>query len=266
MTGNFIHKSGSHLSGPYINDPGYFVPENNILVVPHFHEHDGYWTEVIEPLVGKIKRDWFDPHFYYCLPLSIGNQYGFLIKSLRDLDIYWPGGESPVTIDYLNNDNAHKQFFKPDFQYGILTVQNAFALKTPPGINLMTIQPPNLFIPGCASMTGVIECDNIRRDFTFNIKITVPNMKISIRKGDPVGAFIPIQRHFVENFEVKLVTDVFDKEFELREQNNAFALGWERDILDKNKTRGVGRRYYNGFHPTDEAYVEHQKKIKKTDI
>lgn len=250
------------LTGPFINDPGYEVPENKILVVPHNKVGDGFWKDIIKPLKNNIKRDWFVSHFYYCLPLNIGNQYGFLIQSLLDFDIIWPGGEEPAEIIMVNSDNINKQFIKNTFRHGIITVQNPFALKTPPGINIMTIQPPNLFIPGTIAMTGVIETDQIRRDFTFNFKVTVPNYKIEIRKGDPLGAFIPIPRYFVDNFEVDFIEKYFSYELRLKESESAEKLGYERDIIDILKPHGSGRRYFNGKHIDNMPYHDHQKKIK----
>ena len=41
---------------------------------------------------------------------------------------------------------------------------------------------------------------DLRCDFTFNLKITVPNMLVSVKKGDALGAFIPIPRYFVDGF------------------------------------------------------------------
>lgn len=251
------------MSGPYINDKGYEVPENTILVVPHAVDHDGFYTEILKPLKGNPKRDWFNAHFYYCLPLSIGNQYGFVIESLRDFEITWSGGKSDVEITFLNDDNNNKQVVKGGFGSGIITVQNMFALKTPPGINLMTIQPPNMFIPGCVSMTGVVETDQIKRDFTFNIKVTVPNLKITVKKGDPLGAFIPIQRHFVDNFDARLVTDIFDRELHVSEVQESVNLGNERDTIDKEKPHMSGRRYFNGINFDGTQYPDHQKRVPK---
>ena len=53
---------------------------------------------------------------------------------------------------------------------GVVTIQNRFTFRTPPDVNLMTINPPNYWIDGIQHMTGVIETDNLRRDFTFNLK------------------------------------------------------------------------------------------------
>ena len=249
------------MTGPFINETGYEIPENTIVVVPTSVNHDGWYKEVITPLVGQKKREWFTSHFYYCLPLSVGNQYGFVINSLRDFDVIWDGTDRDAEITFINDDNSEKQVIKTGFSKGIITIQNYFSLKTPLGINLMAIQPPNLFIPGCSAMTGVVESDQIRRDFTFNLKVTVPNLKIEIRKGDPVGAFIPIPRYFVENFKLALVKDVFDNQLHANELEEQKALSFERDSKDKEKPHGSGRRYYNGVHTDDSNYKDHQKRL-----
>lgn len=247
----------------YMNDAGYEVPDNHILVVPHdlgIEEH-GYYKEVILPLAGEPKRDWFGSHFYYCLPLNIGNQYGFVIKSLIDVDVIWPGGESNPEFTFIDNDNSHKQTIKGGFGSGIITIQNRFALKTPPGINLMTIQPPNMFIPTCVAMTGVIETDQIRRDFTFNLKMTLPGHKVEIRKGDPLGAFIPIPRNFVENFKVVPAIDIFEAEVIQNDITESHTLSNERMTVDIDKPHMSGRRYFNGNHTDGSKYPDHQKRV-----
>lgn len=246
----------------YINQDGNNVPENNIVVVP-FSDNDDSYLNIIKPLKGDIKRDWFTPHFYYCLPLTIGNQYGFAIKSVVDFDAIWNGKEAPeaTTVNILNPNQYAGQNIESKFGSGIITIQNYFHFKTPPNINLMTIQPPNYFIPGCAAMTGVVETDNIRRDFTFNLKITIPNFKVSVRSGDIVGAFLPIPRGFVDDFKISSVYDLFDTDFYLNEIEESRQLGIERSTVDRQKTHLSGRRYFNGTHTDDTKYVNHQKKL-----
>ena len=249
-------------TGQYPNDNGLEVPENKILVIPNNLSGDGFYKEIIEPLKGQTKRDWFNSHYYYCLPLIIGNQYGFIIKSVRDFEIFWDGTERDATITFLNNDNQEKQIIKTGFNNGVITVQNHFHLKTPPGINLMTIQPPNMFIKGTSALTGVIETDQLRRDFTFNFKVTVPNLKITIQKGDPLGAFIPIPRQFVEKFDIDLATNYFSAEVLENELNDGQELGRQRGGEDREKPHASGRKYFNGVHAFGESYRDHQKKIR----
>ena len=252
------------MAGPYLNDPGFEVPEDKILVVPTFEGNDGFYKEVILPLKGEIKRDWFHAHFYYCLPINIGSQYGFVIKSMRDFEVTWNGlmeTENDLDIKFLNDDNANKQFIKGGFSNGVLTIQNCFSLKTPIGVNLMTIQPPNMFIPGCVALTGIIETDQIRRDFTFNLKITIPNYKITVKKGDALGAFIPIPRYYVDKFNLDLVTNVVDKSVYLNEINDAIELSRQRGAEDLEKPHKSGRKYFNGVHAYGDEYKDHQKKL-----
>jgi len=251
----------------YINDPGFEVPENKIIVVPNYgpsNENDGWYKEIVEPLKGNMKRDWFNEHFYYCLPINIGNQYGFAIKSLRDLDIVWDGSNDrtgDLHIQFLNDDNVEKQNFNDGFSTGVLTIQNHFHFKTPPGINLMTIQPPNMYVPGTIAMTGIIETDQLRRDFTFNLKVTIPHYPIKIRKGDVLGAFIPVPRHFVDNFDLDIVHNHFDRELYDNEMFDGEELNRQRQHDDKEKPHDSGRKYFRGEHAFGEKYVDHQKRV-----
>lgn len=245
----------------YINLNNNNVQDKDIVVVPFVINGNPYSDEIIEPLAGKIKRDWFTSHFYYCLPLNIGNQYGFLIKSAANFDVVWKGLDSDAEITFLDDSHHHKQTISSHFGHGIITFQNMFSLKTAPGINLMTIQPPNMFIPGCVAMTGVVEADQIRRDFTFNLKITVPNYKISIRKGDPIGAFIPVPRYFIDDFKISTIYETFDRETHEAEISDFMELGRQRENDDKEKPHESGRKYFNGEHAFGEPYTDHQKRL-----
>lgn len=248
----------------YLNDPGYEVPENTFLIVPHALGLETKYEEILENLKGKVKRDWFDPHAYYCLPLNIGNQYGYIVKSLHTFDMIWDGTTSSPSIVFEDpkNENFEYQTIKPHFGNGIVTIQNRFAIKTPPGINTMLIQPPNFFISGCTSLTAVIETDQIRRDFTFNFKVTVPDYRIHVQKGDPIGAFIPIPRYFVENFKLAHVEDYFPEFIHAKEAEEAAKLGVERETIDRAHPHVAGRRYFNGVHTNGCPYTDHQKRMK----
>lgn len=252
------------MTGPYINSDNFIVPDNNIVVVPLDLNYNTDFFDIVEPLAGKVKRDWFTDHFYYCLPINIGNQYGFIVKSLRTFNVTWNGSTQDafdLDIEFLDNLDNCGQIFKAGFSNGILTIQNNFHFRTPPGINLMTIQPPNMFIPGMAAMTGVIETDQIRRDFTFNMKITVPNYKIRVNQGDAIGAFIPIPRYFVDNFRLAHVQDIFDKQIHINELHDGQELSRQRVNEDLTKPHQSGRKYFRGEHAFGEKFDDHQKKV-----
>ena len=251
-------------SSDYINESNNYVPDNTIVVVPHDKYRGSAYLETIESLKNIPKRDWFTPHFYYCLPINIGNQYGFIIKSLYDFTLVWTGKADKESLHILiDEETSSKQSLVSQFGSGILTIQNDFTLKTPPGINIMTIQPPNMFIPGTSAMTGVIETDNLRRDFTFNLKVTIPNYKVTVKKGDALGAFIPIQRNFVDGFNVEYFDKFFSQETADKELLDGVELGIQRLNEDKDRPHESGRKYFNGEHADGKKYKDHQKRINK---
>jgi hypothetical protein len=111
------------------------------------------------------------------------------------------------------------------------------------------------------AMTAVIEADQIRRDFSFNLKLTDPNRVVSVKKGDPLAAFIPIPRYFVEEFELDTVNKYFSEELIKNEQNDANELGRQRMQEDKEKAHYSGRKYFNGIHAFGQKFKDHQKRV-----
>jgi len=154
------------------------------------------------------------------------------------------------------------QTISSHFGMGTFTIQNRFTFRTPPGVNLMTINPPNHWIDGIQHMTGVVETDNLRRDFTFNLRITRKNEKIIINKGDYIGCVLPIPRYFVDGFSLKNFEDILTPEQILEEQQAMADFGDERRNLDRSKPHGNGRRYFNGEDVYGCPFSDHQKKIK----
>jgi hypothetical protein len=174
------------------------------------------------------------------------------VKSLFHATFLWNGGPEPAdtTITVHNPEEADAfgslQLLASQFGLGIVTVQTAFALRTPPEVNLMTLQPPNAFIDGLQNLMGVVEADNLRRDFTFNLKITRPNFPVEIKVGDLLAAVMPIPRGFVEKFEMIDAYEAVSPDTVALEQQTARDFGREREEVDAKNKRGVGRRYFKG--------------------
>lgn len=244
------------------------VPHKILMMIPEAAVFDDLPMQVVEPLKGHFKRDWFVQHAYLCPPLMLGNEHGFIIKSLYNFKAIWNGGEwlDAVTIEVLD-DNYHKEHFqliKSHFGMGTITIQNRFTFRTEPGVNLMTINPPNFYIDGIQHMTGVIETDYLRRDFTFNLKITRPNHWVHIDKGTPIGCVIPYPRHFIDNFKIKNAREVITAEAIEVERQAMRDFGKERTEVDSQKSSRVGRRYHNGEDVYGNKFPEHQRRIGRT--
>jgi len=240
------------------------VPENTIIAITDHSAFDTSVSLIVESLKGKLKREWFVNHAYFCLPLTIGNQYGFAIKSLKRIRAVWNGGDQPsdTQVEILEDaDSPATQIASSHFGMGVITIQNRFTFRTPPGINLMTINPPNCWIDGIHHMTGVIETDNLRRDFTFNLKITRKNAPVIIEKGEYIGCVIPIPRYFVDGFQLRPANEILTLAQIREEQEAGRKFGEERSQVDINKPHGNGRRYFNGEDIYGTPFADHQKKV-----
>lgn len=268
----------------YINQPGFEVPENKIGYYTYQrpeqevcetpgHDHsnvkDFKIEDVVESLIGNPTRDWFTFAYSFCLPLTIANQYGFVVKAAHDMVLYWTGEDALATIEsegYYNGETSI-QSYNNNFGCGVISIENHFVMRTPPGVNLMVMPVPNYFIDGVVPLFGVVETDNLRRTFTFNLKITATHKRIYINKGDWLASFIPIPRYYVENFELEDLSKSMPEDVIENERQDYDKLIWERfnesEIGgDLGKPNDSGRRYFKGEFPDGSLFPDHQKRIK----
>lgn len=234
------------------------VPDKTIALFADTSEHpfvfNSFNNIITQP---PKKRDWFSSYFYNCLPLTIGNQYGFMITANYSIDLLWDGENT--FIDYHLDNELEPQLpnIVSRFGHGIVTLNLPMVLRTPPNINLMTINPPNYIIPNVTVMTGIVETDNLRAPFTFNIKLQIPNIKVHIPKGNPIAGFIPIPRYFADKFELKDANDIFEKTV-VDEELKAIEEEGKRRIV-ANVTDNLDRDYFKGRDIYGNEFPDHQK-------
>lgn len=248
---------------------GPIVPDKTIAYfpIPATHGFKSFDLKDIDlflkPLNVNHKREWFNSHFYRCLPLSIGNMQGFVFSLPYKIEIFWNGGNNiddvfiKVFEDFEPYSNTNSIHPESEFGNGIITIHFPLTLKTPPGINLMTIAPPNFPLPGLSPMTGVIESDNIRFTFTLNIKIDLANTSIVIEPNYPLMGIIPIPRYFCDSFELKNAFSLFSKEI----------IEEELEIIDKHSNKRYetnskkykpDKLYYSGVDVNGNKFKDHQ--------
>jgi hypothetical protein len=84
----------------------HLIKDKHIALIAHAKmlQTDENVNMLFSSLKGDFKRDWFVKHAYFCLPLVMGNQHGFILKSIHDIEVTWNGGEAPsdVVINYLD--------------------------------------------------------------------------------------------------------------------------------------------------------------------
>lgn len=249
---------------PKINDQGYEVPPFTIAIIPHPDLSKERLSNVLEPLKGKKSRNWFAPQFYRCLPLTIGNQYGFIIKNEYAFTAMWDGGLGTEATKFSFEIPVEETFnffpaVKSHFGHGIITIDAPFLLRTPPSVNLMTINPPNYVLPNITVMTGVVESDNLRYYFTFNLKLQDPNVAVHFPVGTPLAAFIPVQRYFSDRFELKFADELFDAELVEQEMKAAKDNGDNRQRLEDLGDSPYDKQYMKGVDVYGNKFPDHQR-------
>lgn len=247
-----------------INDGINDVPDKTIAIftAPEVTNKDLTQERILD-MVKKPdkKRDWFSSHFYRCLPLTIGNQHGFTVSSEFEISFEWNGGDSPEDLKiYLNEvDNMKCPNISTHFGHGIITINTPYFFRTPPGVNLITMNPPNYIIPNVTVMTGVVETDNLRRNFTFNLKVQMPNIRVTVPAGYPLAAFMPIPRYYSDKFNLDFAENLFSKEIIDEEIKSGRAAGKYRDEVEPNLKNGVGKHYMQGKDVYGNKFKDHQK-------
>ena len=244
------------------------VPDKTIAVFtdPFKNNFESKERNRLSNIIDKPskKREWFDTNFYRCLPLTIANTYGFIIKSEFDFSFIWNGENGPDAISFEfdgNGSDLNKLYPKIEthFGHGIITINPPFVLRTPPGVNLMTINPPNYIIPNVTVMSGVVEADNIRRHFTINLKIQIPNIKVHIPAGTPLAAIIPIPRYYADEFKLKYAEDIFDEQTINEEIQADIDTDIYRKEIEPTLPNSVGKQYMLGIDVYGNKFPDHQK-------
>jgi hypothetical protein len=246
------------------------VPEKVIACIPIVSDEgvlpfDMNISSFLKPLNKNHKRDWFTPHFYKCLPLSIANMQGLAFSSPYSFEVFWNGKTQRDGISFkvysdYEIDNFEKMnhvILSSEFGHGIFTMHFPLILKTPPDVNLMTIAPPNYPLPGISPMSGVIETDNLSFTFTLNFKIDLPNTLIKIEKNYPLMGIIPIPRNYCDSFELVNAYDILNKDDIEEQRQIAREQAIARNKQNKYNEKPDGR-YYKGIDIRNNKFKNHQ--------
>ena len=258
------------MANAMINDEHHLIPDRHIVAFPIIPDDglkpfDMNEIDTFLELANKTyKRDWFTPNFYKCLPLSIANMQGLIFKSPYELDIFWNGENDLQIIDYCSEKYRKMNCvnFVSIFGHGILTINFPLVLRTPPGINLMVINPPNYPIAGLSNMNGVVETDNLRFTFTINLKVDIPNVNIKILKNTPLAGIIPIPRYFCDSFNFVNADSLFDNNLIENEKN---AIKLQHTLRVKNNSFRPSKKdglYFSGKDIYGNKFKDHQLPVK----
>jgi hypothetical protein len=244
------------------------VPEKTIAIFMD-PDHPSLTFDKIQELVVKppLKRDWLPSHAYNCLPVNIANQSGFVISANFGFNVIWNGGDAAddIQITYIheNNDVPIPRVIN-HFGHGVISISTPFVFRTPPMVNLMTVNPPNYVLENITVLTGTVEADNIRMPFTMNWRIQKPNIFMSFPKGTPLSGIIPIPRHFCDEFKLEDASNIFNDDIMIEEIQALKDHEIRRSIIQHNTPMQdqFDKLYYKGKDIYENSFPEHQTKIK----
>lgn len=190
----------------------------------------------IQPLGGV--RDWMDvtweKHAYRCFPITLANQYGWGISFPEDISFIWDGtvNESSQHVTIIKG----QRYASPQRGSATVSFSTGIRLITKEGIDILSMPPANQFIRGVHPFTTVINTSFFQGELPCAIRITEPNLEITIKAGTPVVSIIPVDLNALQDSEIVIKKSAMPEAPYMIEEYTA-------DISAKNQ-QGIWTNYY----------------------
>jgi hypothetical protein len=222
----------------------------------------------LEP--ATYQRQWMDEtrerFAYRCLPLTIANQYGWVVTCPASFGATWTGGDGKEHIHFQWAGNGWPDNrITSHFGSGVLTFSIPFLFRTPRGINLWVRGPTNMVKDGIGPLDGIVESDWSVATFTMNWKFTRPNHTVYFAEGEPICMVVPIQRGLIDVMEPTI--ELLDSRPDLKEQFEAWSRdrsGFIKQLKDRDEEavkQGWQKDYFKGKAADGSKVEEHQTKV-----
>jgi hypothetical protein len=223
----------------------------------HIIPHASLNFDLQEYLVPSAPtREWFASHFYHCLPLSAANTLGWTLHNPFEFSVRWDGGAEKEGLRVRTNENYWPVSW---FGHGVFTISPRFFVKTSDDVNLLARPVPNYFKKHVTTLEGMIETDWFQGGFTFNFKITEPNVEIVYKKGEPLVQLIPYPRGFIESVQAEIKTS--GEEFEQFTRDAERWAGQRTEHLNSFTGKNRDFAYMRGEDLDGNPFPKHQKTI-----
>jgi hypothetical protein len=152
----------------------------------------------------SVKREWMDEtdeaHAYKCFPVSLTNQLGWGVSFPEDITFIWDG-ISDSTPDHIKIISGDKYAFT---SRGNATVSfnTGIVFKTNEETSLLTIPVPNYLRDGIQPFTTIISSSFFQQPFPCALRVTRPNVEITIKANTPIFSIVPINLQEIQNSEI----------------------------------------------------------------
>jgi hypothetical protein len=151
------------------------------------------------------RRSWMDQteerYAYRCLPLTMGNQFGWELLCPAACEVLWTGGRSVHSLQIVRLDDGTGELPYSHFGHGVLTFNPRYLFRTDAPFQMYVTGPPNTPKDGIAPLTGMVETDWLPFGFTMNWQFTRPGVPVRFEKDEPFCHFFPVQPGVLESVE-----------------------------------------------------------------
>lgn len=222
---------------------------------------DGWLIEPASP-----RRAWMDDtggFAYRCLPLTIANQAGWVVRCPAPFQAVWNGG--PATTDTAVLVTPGYERFSNQilshFGWGIVTFSLPWLFRTPDGYTLHVRGPVNEPRHAIAALEGVVETDWAASTFTMNWKLTEADRIVRFAKGDPICHLSLVRVADLERSEPGI--EYLDANPDLKADYQAWSAS--RNSFNKDPNRAPGdwqKDYFRGETVSGERAREHRSRLK----
>lgn len=164
------------------------------------------WTLCPAP----YQRQWMDETpgrgAYRCLPLTVANQAGWLVRGPFSFSATWNGAVEPehsIRFQFDGDNTKAEQFVSSHFGNGIVTFRLPFLFQTPPGVGLLVRGAPNTPKINFHALEGLVETDWNPAPFTMNWKILESDKPVRFEALDAICFLQPFDLQLPEKLAAK---------------------------------------------------------------
>jgi len=218
----------------------------------------------IEP--APRARDWMDATprkaAYWCLPVTMANQAGWVVRLPSTLKVKWSGKNDPsaISLEFGDDGPSLKGAIWTNFGAGIVSFALPWLFRTNEGLGLWVRGMPNEYMPDCVPLEGLVETDWLQSGFTMNYRIIKRNTTVYFKKGMAICLLAPIMFDLFESFDASFhklsdnpeLAEGFKKAREKRAKQLKLAKPDEDMLTSKGEMKPV-LDYMKGVKPAGEG-------------
>ena len=210
------------------------------------------------------KREWMDKYnninngyAYRCLPLTMANQSGWLMRCpvnfsatyVQD-DVYQPSVE--ISFEDDNEARVYKKYIHSLFGNGVVTIALPYLIKTPSPWCVWARGYPNYYKENISFLEGIVETYWLNFSFTYNIRITEMNKKVSFSKGEPMMFMSLINLESLNNSNINIKSietqpdvkkehdDWLYRRLQFNNDKNRPTNSWQKNYTKGPLAQGIG--------------------------